>query len=159
MRLTSRLAPDHKTIADFRKDNGHAIRQVCARFVGLCRTMGLLTEAGVAIDGSKFKAVNNRDKNFTRAKIELRMAQMEESVARYLQQLDTADRQGPSEALKAKVDHLKDKISKLKEEMQRLRAIEAQMLDAGDTRPADIADRSGCPLDGDERPRLWRRGL
>jgi transposase len=128
MWLTGRLAPDHKTIADFRKDNGRAIRQVCAQFVALCRTMGLLTEASVAIDGSKFKAVNNRDKNFTRAKMELRMAQIEESIARYLQQLDTADRQEPSEALKAKVDHLKDKIAKLKEQMQRLRAIEAQML-------------------------------
>ena len=97
MWLTGRLAPDHKTIADFRKDNGTAIRKVCARFVALCRTMGLLTQASVAIDGSKFKAVNNRDKNFTRAKMDRRMAQIEESVARYLQQLDTADRQEPSE--------------------------------------------------------------
>ena len=93
MWLTGRLAPDHKTIANFRKDNGPAIRQVCARFVALCRTLGLLTHPSVAIDGSKFKAVNNRDKNFTRAKMERRMAQIEESVARYLQQLDTADRQ------------------------------------------------------------------
>src|SRR5256884_3697772 len=92
MWLTGRLVPDHKTIADFRKDNGRAIRQVCARFVALCRTLGLFTEACVAIDGSKFKAVNNRDKNFTRAKMERRMAQIEESVARYLHQLDTADR-------------------------------------------------------------------
>ncbi len=122
MWLTRRLAPDHKTIADFRKDNGRAIRQVCARFVALCRTMGLLTEASVAIDGSKFKAVNNRDKNFTRAKMDRRMAQIEESVARYLQQLDTADRQEPSEALKTKVGRLKEKIAKLKEEMGRLRA-------------------------------------
>jgi len=128
MWLTGRLAPDHKTIADFRKDSGRAIRRVCARFVALCRTMGLLTEASVAIDGSKFKAVNNRDKNFTRAKMERRMAQIEDSVARYLQQLDTADRQEPSEALKAKVDHLKDKIAKLKEQMQHLRSIEARML-------------------------------
>ena len=90
MWLTGRLAPDHKTIADFRKDNGRAIRQVCARFVALCRALGLLTQASVAIDGSKFKAVNNRDKNFTRAKMERRMAQIEESVARYLQQLDSA---------------------------------------------------------------------
>ena len=81
MWLVGRLAPDHKTIADFRKDNGRAIRQVCARFVALCRVMGLLTEASVVIDGSKFKAVNNRDKNFTRAKMERRMAQIEESVA------------------------------------------------------------------------------
>jgi transposase len=128
MWLTGRLTPDHKTIADFRKDNGRAIRQVCARFVALCRSMGLLTEAGVAIDGSKFKAVNNRDKNFTRAKMERRLAQIEESVARYLQQLDTADRQEPSEALKTKTSRLKEKIAKLKEEMQRLRALEARML-------------------------------
>jgi transposase len=128
MWLTGRLAPDHKTIADFRRDNGRAIRQVCARFVALCRTIGLLTEASVAIDGSKFKAVNNRDKNFTRAKMDRRMAQIEESVARYLQQLDTADRQEPSEALKAKVNRLKEKIAKLKEEMERLRTIEARML-------------------------------
>src|SRR5437899_3582385 len=89
--LTGRLVPDHKTIADFRKDNGPAIRKVCSRFVALCREMGLLTEASVAIGGSKVKAVNNRDKNFTRAKMERRLAQIEESVARYLSQLDTAD--------------------------------------------------------------------
>ena len=126
--LTGRLAPDHKTIADFRKGNGHAIRQVCARFVVLCRTMGLLAQASVAIDGSKFKAVNNRDKNFTRAKMERRMAQIEESVARYLQQLDSADRQGPSEALEIKTTRLKEKIAKLKEEMRRLHGLEARML-------------------------------
>ncbi|HMF87369.1 MAG TPA: IS1182 family transposase [Gemmatimonadaceae bacterium] len=128
MWLTGRLAPDHKTIADFRKDNGTAIRKVCARFVALCRTMGLLTQASVAIDGSKFKAVNNRDKNFTRAKMDRRMAQIEESVARYLQQLDTADRQEPSEALKTKTSRLKEKIEKLKEQMQRLRALKTRML-------------------------------
>ena len=82
MWLTGRLVPDHKTIADFRKDNGPAIRKVCVQFVALCRKIGLLTTASVAIDGSKFKAVNNRDKNFTRAKMERRLAQIEESVAR-----------------------------------------------------------------------------
>src|SRR6187455_2083957 len=128
MWLTGRLAPDHKTIADFRKDSGRAIRQVCARFVALCRTMGLLTQASVAIDGSKFKAVNNRDKNFTRAKMERRMAQIEESVARYLQQLDTADRQEPSEALKTRTSRLKEKIAVLKEQMQRLENLKVQML-------------------------------
>src|SRR5690349_21946273 len=97
MWLLGRLAPDHKTIADFRKHNGAALRKVCARFVELCRDMGLLATTSVAIDGSKFKAVNNRDKNFTRAKIERRRAQLEESVARYLDQLDTADRQEPTE--------------------------------------------------------------
>src|SRR5712671_5714612 len=106
--LLGRLVPDHKTIADFRKDNGPAIRKVCARFVELCRAMGLLTTASVAIDGSKFKAVNNRDKNFTRGKVERRRAQLEESVARYLAQLDTADLQEPSEALAAKTAHLKE---------------------------------------------------
>src|SRR5213080_781236 len=102
MWLTGRLAPDHKTIADFRKDNGRAIRKVCVRFVELCREIGLLTKASVAIDGSKFKAVNNRDRNFTRAKVERRRAQLEGSVARYLSQLDTADRQEPSETLALK---------------------------------------------------------
>ena len=128
MWLTGRLNPDHKTIADFRKDNGRAIRQVCARFVALCRTMGLFMEASVAIDGSKFKAVNNRDKNFTRAKMERRMAQIEESVARYLQQLDSADRQEPSEALKTKTTRLQEKIERLKEEMKRLGSLKVQML-------------------------------
>src|SRR3974390_2937682 len=132
MWLTSRLVPDHKTIADFRKDNGHAIRQTCARFVMLCRSLGLLTGASVAIDGSKFKAVNNRDKNFTRGKMERRRAQLEESVARYLAQLDTADLQEPSEALAAKTAHLKEKLAKLESEKQRLAAMEELMLAAPD---------------------------
>src|SRR5262244_3610844 len=132
MWLTGRLAPDHKTIADFRKDNGRAIRQVCARFVALCGALGLLTGTSVAIDGSKFKAVNNRDKNFTRAKMERRLAQIEESVTRYLQQLDSADRQEPSEALAAKTAHLKDKLAKLASEMERLKAIEKAMLASPD---------------------------
>src|SRR5712671_3140058 len=128
MWLTGRLAPDHKTIADFRTDNGTAIRKMCARFIALCRMMGLLTQASVAIDGSKFKAVNNRDKNFTRAKMDRRMTQIEESVARYLQQLDTADRQEPSEALKTKTRRLKEKIEKLKEQMQQLEILKVAML-------------------------------
>jgi transposase len=132
MWLTGRLVPDHKTIADFRKDNGPAMRKVCARFVELCREMGLIAQASVAIDGSKFKAVNNRDKNFTRAKVERRRAQLEESVARYLSQLDTADRQEPSEALGIKTDRLKEKLAKLEEEMEKLAAIEKQMLAAPD---------------------------
>src|SRR5689334_23467497 len=128
MWLTGRLVPDHKTIADFRKDNGRAIRQVCSRFVVLCRTIGLFTEAGVAIDGSKFKAVNNRDKNFTRAKMQRRMAQIEQSVTRYLHQLDSADRQEPSLAGTTKSSRLPEKIAKLKEEMQRRQALNVQML-------------------------------
>jgi transposase len=132
MWLLGRLVPDHKTVADFRKDNGHAIRKVCARLVELCREMGLLAIASVAIDGSKFKAVNNRDRNFTRAKVERRRAQLEESVARYLSQLDTADRQPPSEALAAKTTRLKEKLVKLGEEMKRLKGLEARMLAAPD---------------------------
>ena len=127
MWLLSRLAPDHKTIADFRKDNGQALRKVCARFIELCRDMGLLTTTSIAIDGSKFKAVNNRDKNFTSAKVERRRAQLEESVARYLSQLDTADRQEPTEALAVKVTRLKEKLTKLKEEMGKLAGYEKQM--------------------------------
>src|SRR5690348_6710945 len=132
MWLLGRLVPDHKTVADFRKDNGSAIRQVCARFVELCREMGLLVKASVAIDGSKFKAVNNRDRNLTRAKVERRRAQLEESVARYLSQLDTADRQEPSEALASKTTRLKEKLAKLAEEMQRLDGLETRMLAAAD---------------------------
>ena len=96
MWLLGRLTPDFKTIADFRKDNGPAIKKVCAQFVEICRKLGLLATASVAIDGSKFKAVNNRDKNFTTGKIERRRKQLEDSVARYLAQLETADRQEPS---------------------------------------------------------------
>ena len=120
MWLLGRLVPDHKTIADFRKDNGSALREVCARFVELCRQVGLLAKASVAIDGSKFKAVNNRDRNFTRGTVERRRAQLEESVARYLSQLDTADRLEPSETVPLKTTRLKDKLAKLESEMQRL---------------------------------------
>ena len=132
MWLTGRLTPDHKTIADFRKDSGSAIKQVCVRFIELCRLLGLLTTASVAIDGSKFKAVNTRDKNFTRGKVERRRAQLEKSVARYLAQLDTADLQEPSEELAAKTAHLKEKLVKLESEMQRLAAMEKLMLASPD---------------------------
>lgn len=132
MWLLGRLAPDHKTIADFRKDNGPAIKKVCARFIDLCRQLGLLTKASVAIDGSKFKAVNTRDKNFTKGKVERRRQQLEDSVARYLAQLDTADLQDPSEALAAKTAHLKDKLAKLASEMQKLEAYEKAMLASPD---------------------------
>jgi hypothetical protein len=132
MWLTGRLVPDHKTIADFRKDNGPAIRKVCARFVVLCRRLELFADAGVAIDGSKFKAVNARDRNFTAAKMKRRMAQIEESVERYLDQLDSADRQEPSLARTTKTTRLKDKIATLKEEMKRLEKLEARMFAAPD---------------------------
>jgi transposase len=132
MWLTGRLAPDHKTIANFRKDNGPAIRKVCAQFVVLCRQLNLFADASVAIDGSKFKAVNNRDRNFTRAKMKRRKEQIEESVERYLHQLDSADRQEPSLARTTTTARLNDKIATLKEEMQRLRKLEVAMLQAPD---------------------------
>ncbi len=128
MWLTGRLVPDHKTIADFRKDNGKAIRKVCARFVSICRGLDLFAHGCVAIDGAKFKAVNARDRNVTRAKMKRRLEQIEESVERYLHRLDSADRQEASLARQTRIERLTDKIAKLKQEMQRLRALEAEML-------------------------------
>ena len=122
MWLTGRLSPDFKTIADFRKDNGPAIRATCKQFVVLCRQLDLFSEAIVAIDGSKFKAVNNRDKNFTPNKIQRRMEQIEASINRYLSGLDAADRQ-EGEAAQAKAVRLKDKIAALKEQLQEFKKI------------------------------------
>jgi len=129
--LTGQLAPDFKTIADFRKDNGKAIREVCREFVALCRKLDLLVAASVAIDGSKFKAVNARDKNFTEAKMKRRLERIDESIARYLSQLETADRHGDA-VPEAKVERLKGKIEKLKEEIVRLNAINAEMMKSED---------------------------
>jgi len=126
MWLTGRLTPDFKTIADFRKDSGAAIRRVCREFIVLCRNMNLFSEAIVAIDGSKFKAVNNRDKNFTDRKLQARMEQLEESVARYLVELDRADRE-PTAVNEERVPRLKEKITHLKEQMRRLVQIGARM--------------------------------
>jgi transposase len=127
MWLSERLAPDFKTIANFRKDNGEAIRLVCREFVMLCRKLNLLGNT-LAIDGSKFKAVNNRDKNFTRAKMKRRLAEVEASIDRYLVELDKADRCAPPEDTRS----LKDKIAALTEEMDRLKKFEVRMLEAPD---------------------------
>jgi transposase len=129
--LTGRLMPDFKTIADFRKDNGEAIRKVCREFVGLCRRLELLSEASVAIDGSKFKAVNTRDRNFTQAKMQRRLAQIDESIARYLSQLDSADRQGEA-VPEAKITRLNEKIATLRQEIQRLNALNIRMMQTED---------------------------
>jgi hypothetical protein len=129
MWLTGRLAPDFKTIADFRKDNGEAIRLVCREFVMLCKKLNLLSAKLVAIDGSKFKAVNSRDKNFTRAKMKRRLRDVESTIERYLARLDEADRREPP-ADDAKT--LKDKVGKLREELARLRKLEVRMLEAPD---------------------------
>ena len=129
--LTGGLAPDFKTIADFRKDNGKAIREVCREFVALCRKLSLLSVASVAIDGSKFKAVNARDKNFTEAKMKRRLERLDESIARYLSQLETADRHGDA-VPEARVTRLKDKLAKLKEEIERLNVINAELVKSED---------------------------
>jgi transposase len=117
--LTGRLMPDFKTIADFRKDNGGAIRRVCARFIELCRGMQLFSDATVAIDGSKFKAVNARDRNFTQHKIQSRLEHLEKAVKNYLDDLDRADRL-PASLPEARISHLKEKIAAVREEIGKL---------------------------------------
>src|SRR5215207_3482940 len=131
MWLTGRLMPDFKTIADFRRDNGPAIRAACAQFVVLCRHLNLFTRAVVAIDGSKFKAVNNRDKNFTVAKVAKRIEQVEASIARYLAALDRADRQD-NDVAEPKTARLKEKIEGLRRQMQALREMGQQVEAAPD---------------------------
>src|ERR1700739_409336 len=131
MWLTGRLSPDFKTIADFRKDNGAAIRAACAQFVVLCRQLGLFTRAVVAIDGSKFKAVNNRDKNYTVAKVTGRMEQVNTSIARYLRALDRADRE-EGDIAEAKSVRLKEKIAGLRRQMHALKMMEQAVQDAPD---------------------------
>jgi transposase len=126
MWLTGRLMPDFKTLANFRKDNGKAIRRVCRQFIVLCRELNLFSQALVAIDGSKFKAVNNRDKNFTAAKMKRRMEQVNESIEGDLRAMDTADRAEP-EVAALKKGRLQEKIEALKQQMEQLKAIETQM--------------------------------
>jgi transposase len=129
MWLTGRLAPDFKTIADFRKDNPEAIRLVCREFVMLCKKLNLLSEKLVAIDGSKFKAVNSRDRNFTKAKMKRRLRDVESAIDRYMAQLDETDR---SEPAPDDTKTLQDKVAKLREEMARLKKLEVRMLEAPD---------------------------
>jgi hypothetical protein len=131
MWLTGRLMPDFKTIANFRKDNGKAICSVCRQFVVLCQQLGLFSEALVAIDGAKFKAVNNRDRNFTSAKLQRRMEEIESSINRYLAGLDSADRQEPAVA-KARTERLEGKITALKAQMKALKEIEVRLNETPD---------------------------
>jgi transposase len=126
MWLTGRLAPDFKTIADFRRDNPAGICNVCRRFVALCRELKLFTQSVVAVDGSKFKAVNSRDRNFTSAKIDKRQQQIEHSIQRYLDALETADRTRPTE-LQAKTEHIHDKLKALREQMRRMDQLREQL--------------------------------
>jgi len=129
--LTGRLAPDFKTIANFRRDNGPAIRAVCGQFVELCRRLSLFTKAVIAIDGSKFKAVNNRDKNFTVAKVGKRMEQVDASIERYLAALDRADRE-ESDVTEARTTRIKEKIAAPRRQIQSLKEMEQQVQAAPD---------------------------
>jgi transposase len=131
MWLTGRLMPDFKTIANFRKDNSKAIRNVCRQFVVLCQQLGLFTDALVAIDGSKFKAVNNRDRNFTSAKLKRRMEEIESSISRYLAAIEVADRQEASIAAR-RTERLQDKIAALKAQMRELKAVEVKLNETPD---------------------------
>lgn len=126
MWLLGRLAPDFKTIADFRKDNTLAIRRVCKEFVIICRKLSLFSDAFVAIDGSKFKAVNSSDRNFTQAKVKRRLEQIEKSIDQYLAEIVSTDRQ-ESLAAKDKSERLKNKITKLKNEVEKLNQIEERL--------------------------------
>src|SRR6266567_8555323 len=154
MWLTGRLSPDFKTIADFRRDNGEAIRAVCRQFVVLCRRLALFSQAVAAIDGSKFKAVNNRDKNFTKAKLKKRMEQVEASIVRYLQALDTADRGRDR----------RGQVGPAEGEDRRPARADAGVPGAGEgtaghAGPADLADRSRRQVDGHQGAREWDRRL
>ncbi|MBF7013736.1 IS1182 family transposase [Novosphingobium resinovorum] len=131
MWLTGRLAPDFKTIANFRRDNGAAIRAVCGQFVTLCRGMGLFSGAMVAVDGSKFKAVNNRDRNFTAHKAAARIEQVQASIDRYLVALDRADRED-SDVPEMRADKIREKVAGLRRQMQYLKDMAAQVEAAPD---------------------------
>lgn len=131
MWLTGRLAPDFKTIADFRRDNGPAIRAACRQFIALCRSLELFAHAVAAIDGSKFKAVNAPDKAFSRASIQRRMEQVEASIERYMAALETADRYD-GEIAETKAVRLKEKIAALREQMKDFQALEVQVHAAPD---------------------------
>ena len=131
MWLIGRLTPDFKTIANFRKDNGKAIRKVCSQFVVICKKLNLFADTLITIDGSKFKASNNRDKNFTKGKVDLRMKEIESSINQYLKDLETADRQEP-EIKQCRTERLQEKITKLKAQMKQLSAIKEQLNDSPD---------------------------
>jgi len=126
MWLLGRLAPDFKTIADFRKNNTKPIRSVCREFVLVCRKLDLFSDAFVAIDGSKFKAVNNRDRNYTQAKLKRRLEDIDKSIERYLGQIASADRRDDL-AAKDKTERLENKIVKLKKEIEQLNEIDVQL--------------------------------
>ena len=138
MWLLGRLSPDFKTIADFRRDNGEGIRNACRQFIVLCRQLNLFAQAIVAIDGSKFKAVNAHDRNFTRGKLEKRMQEIDRCIERYLTEMDTADRQ-PADIAEARTTRLKEKMATLTARLVQLKEIQAQ-LDQSPTGQISLTD-------------------
>lgn len=151
MWLIGRLVPDHKTIAEFRRTNGRAIRRTCAQFVELCRRIGVLKGDCVAIDGSKFKAVNNRDRNFTKNKIASRLAHLEADVERYINEMVRIDRQEEGEARAERVVHLARRYGSIRQEIARLKAMEIAL-----TEEPDSQISLSSPLGG-EHPRCRLR--
>ncbi len=131
MWLTGKLAPDFKTIADFRKNNGEAICQVCRQFVKVCGRLGMFSNSDVAIDGSKFKAVNNRDQNFTNNKLSARIEQLEEGIVHYMEELDRADRE-PTLVPEARVSHIKERLEALRGQIDSLGGIKEILKEAPD---------------------------
>ncbi len=151
--LTGSLKPDFKTIADFRKDNGPAIRNVCRQFVALCRDINLLGSDSVAIDGSKFKAVNAKAKNFTREKLRKRFKEIDERIQRYLSELDRADDVHSATGMPVSDTQIKrviDKIAWLKKEADKLAEVQAEMDRTG--RQPDLGNRPRCTFYGDHQP-------
>ena len=124
--LTGRLMPCFKSIAAFRKDNRQAIRRVCLEFVGVCRELQLFSATLVAIDGSKFKAVNSRDKNFTRKSVKLRIKKTQANIDRYLAKLDAVDKEEP-EIAEVTATELKQKIASMEAKMDELKDYEAEV--------------------------------
>ena len=138
MWLTGKLAPDFKTIADFRREHGAAIQAACRRFVLLCRNLGLIAGGMVAVDGSRMRAVNARDRNFTPVTIRRRMEQVDASIVRYLGMLDTADRQ-EGEAAQLRTGRLTERLGELRRQMRELEAME-QAVAASPDRQISLTD-------------------
>ncbi len=118
MWLLGRLAPDFKTIADFRQDNGKGIKNNCRAFIGVCRQLNMFTDVIVAIDGSKFKAVNSKENNYTPKKLQFHIARVEKHIDEYLKQLDDSDQEDEKvideTPIKEKIDWLKKRLCELK---------------------------------------------
>ena len=124
MWLLNRLSPDFKTIADFRKDHGKAIKAACHQFVMICKRLDLFSDSLIAIDGSRFNAVQHRERNFTTAKLKRRINTINESLDRYFDQLESFNRQERRVPVAKKV-HIEKQIKSLKRQMKEVRAIEA----------------------------------